>query len=93
MKCVYSGMIEVGMACWKADGFKDFMTTDWTTGWTEFDPRQRQRIFFSLYPVCPDQLWGLPSLLSNGGPFPVGKARPGRDADHSTPSSADVRNE
>jgi len=27
------------------------------------------------------------------GPFPGGKARPGRDADHSTPSSADVKNE
>jgi hypothetical protein len=26
-----------------------------------------------------------------GGPFPVGKARPGRDADHSPPSSAEVK--
>jgi hypothetical protein len=25
-----------------------------------------------------------------GGPFPGGKARPGRDADHSPPSSAEV---
>jgi hypothetical protein len=34
-------------------------------------------------------------LLSNGyrGPFPGGKARPGRDADHSPPSSAEVKNE
>jgi len=40
-------------------------------------------------------LWGPPSLLSNGyrGPFPGGKARPGRDADHSPPSSAEVKNE
>jgi hypothetical protein len=28
-----------------------------------------------------------------GGPFPGGKARPGRDADHSPPSSAEVVNE
>jgi len=36
-----------------------------------------------LYPLCPDRLWGPPSLLYNGygGPFPGGKARPGRDAD------------
>jgi hypothetical protein len=28
-----------------------------------------------------------------GGPFPGAKARPGRDADHSPPSSAEVVNE
>jgi hypothetical protein len=28
-----------------------------------------------------------------GGPFLGGKARPGRDADHSPPSSAEVENE
>jgi hypothetical protein len=28
-----------------------------------------------------------------GGPFPWGKVRPGRDADHSPPSSAKVKNE
>jgi hypothetical protein len=28
-----------------------------------------------------------------GGPVPGGKARPGRDADHSPPSSAEVENE
>jgi hypothetical protein len=27
------------------------------------------------------------------GPFPGAKARPGRDADHSPPSSAEVKNE
>jgi hypothetical protein len=31
--------------------------------------------------------------MGNGGPFPGGKARPGRDADHSPPSSAEVVNE
>jgi hypothetical protein len=33
------------------------------------------------------------SPMGTGGPFPGGKARPGRDADHSPPSSAEVVNE
>jgi hypothetical protein len=31
--------------------------------------------------------------MGTGGSFPGGKARPGRDADHSPPSSAEVKNE
>jgi hypothetical protein len=31
--------------------------------------------------------------MGTGGPFPGGKALPGRDADHSPPSSAEVENE
>jgi hypothetical protein len=31
--------------------------------------------------------------MCTGGPFPGGKARPGRDADHSPPSNAEVVNE
>jgi hypothetical protein len=31
--------------------------------------------------------------MGTGGLFPGGKARPGRDADHSPPSSAEVENE
>jgi hypothetical protein len=31
--------------------------------------------------------------IGTGGPFPGGKARPGRDADHSPPSSAEVKYE
>jgi hypothetical protein len=31
--------------------------------------------------------------MITGGPFPGGKARPGRDADHSSPSSAEVKYE
>jgi hypothetical protein len=31
--------------------------------------------------------------MGTGGPFPGGKARPGRDADHLPPSSAEVENE
>jgi hypothetical protein len=32
-------------------------------------------------------------IMGTGGPFPGGKARPGRDADHSPPSSTEVMNE
>jgi hypothetical protein len=32
-------------------------------------------------------------IMGTGGPFPGGKARQGRDADHSPPSSAVVENE
>jgi hypothetical protein len=31
--------------------------------------------------------------MGTGGPFPGGKARPGRDADNSPPSSAEVKYE
>jgi hypothetical protein len=31
--------------------------------------------------------------MGTGGPFPSGKALPGRDADHSPPSSAEVKYE
>jgi hypothetical protein len=33
------------------------------------------------------------STMCIGGPFPGGKARPRRDADHSPPSSTEVNNE
>jgi hypothetical protein len=44
--------------------------------------------FFSS-PPRPHQLWGPPNLLSNG--YQKVK-RPGREADHSPPSSAEVKN-
>jgi hypothetical protein len=56
-----------------------------------FNFRKGQRFFSSL--PHPDLLWGPPSLPSNGyrGFFPLGKAA-GREADHSPPSSAEVKN-
>jgi hypothetical protein len=49
------------------------------------------RIF--SFPRCPDRLWGPPNLLSNGYEilFPPGVKRPGREADHSPPASAEVK--
>ena len=46
-----------------------------------------------IFRTCPDRALGPPSLLYNGyRVFPGGKVRPGRDADSSTPSSAEVKN-
>jgi hypothetical protein len=50
------------------------------------------RIFSS--PCCPDQLWGPPNLLSNQwvpGALSPRVKRPGREADHSPPASAEVK--
>jgi hypothetical protein len=48
--------------------------------------------FFSST-TCPDQLWGPASLLSKGyrGAISLGVERPGREADHSLSSSAEVK--
>jgi hypothetical protein len=50
------------------------------------------RIFSS--PRRPGRLWGPPNLLSNGyrGALSPGVKRPGREADHSPPASAEVKN-
>jgi hypothetical protein len=46
-------------------------------------------------PLGPDRLWHPSRIctICTEGPFPGGKARPGRDADHSPPSSAEVKKE
>jgi len=44
-----------------------------------------------IFRTSPDRPWGPPSLLYNGyRVFPGGKVLPGRDADPSPPSSAQV---
>jgi len=44
-----------------------------------------------IFRTCLDRPWGPPSLLYNGyRVFPEGKMLPGRDADPSPPSSAEV---
>jgi hypothetical protein len=70
------------------------LTTDWTTGQSGFDPRQRRKDFSSSLFVQPGS--GAHSAswtVGTEGPFPEAKARPGRDADYSPPSSAEVENE
>jgi len=62
-----------------------------TTGWTvrRSNPRGGE-----IFRTCPDRPWGPPSLLYNGyRVFPVGKERPGRDADPSPSFSAVVKKE
>jgi hypothetical protein len=51
------------------------------------------KICFS-FPPYPERLWGPPSLLSNErwGLSLQGVKRPGREADQSLPSSAEVKN-
>jgi hypothetical protein len=68
--------------------YNELRNTEWT-GRPGFDPRQRQRIFLpvsasrpTLGPTQPLIQW-----------VPGGKSWPGRDADHSPPSSAEVKNE
>jgi hypothetical protein len=52
---------------------------------------------FSFNLLCPDPHWGpahpASCIMGTGGPFSWTKARLGRDADHSPPSSAEVENE
>jgi hypothetical protein len=58
------------------------------------DPWQRQNDFFSNLCIQTDSGAHPASWpMGTGGPFPGAKARPGRDADHSPPSSAEVMNE
>jgi hypothetical protein len=70
------------------------LATDSTTGRSKFDPRQRRNDF--SYNLCVQTGSGAHSVsctMGTGGPFPWGKARPGRDPDHSLSSSTEVVNE
>jgi hypothetical protein len=60
------------------------LATDWTTGRSRFDPRQRRKDFVSnLYAQTGSGAHPASCTMGTGSPFPGGKARPGRDADHS----------
>jgi hypothetical protein len=59
------------------------------TGYGLDGPEIESRWGGEIFRTCPDRPRGPPSLLCNGYQvFPVGKERPGRDADPSPPSSA-----
>jgi hypothetical protein len=62
-------------------------------GWPGFASRQGQGLFFSSPPLCPDRLWGPPSLLSIWYRFfSQGVKQPKPEANHSPPSTAEVKN-
>jgi hypothetical protein len=67
------------------------LTTHWTT--RVRSPTEAED--FSSSPCVQTGSGAHPASCSmgTGGPFPGGKARPGRDADHSPPFSAEVENE
>jgi hypothetical protein len=53
-----------------------------------------EKDFFSILCVqTGSEAHPAPCTMGTGGPFPGAKARPGRDADHSPPSSAEVEDE
>jgi hypothetical protein len=56
-------------------------------------PAGAKNISSSLYVQTGSEVHPASSPMGTGGPFSGGKARPGRDADHSPPSSAEVVNE
>jgi hypothetical protein len=61
--------------------------------WQSYGPND-PGVQFSAGALRPERLCGPPSLLSNGyrGPLSPGVKRSGCEADHSTPSSAEVTN-
>jgi hypothetical protein len=65
----------------------------WTTRRSRFDPWQKQKDFSSnLCVQTGSEVHPASCTMGTGGPFPEAKARPRRDADHSPPSSAEVKN-
>jgi hypothetical protein len=69
------------------------LATGWTTGRSGFDTERRKDFSCSLCVQTGSEAH--PAFCTKGtwGPFPGAKARPEHDADHSTPSSAEVENE
>jgi hypothetical protein len=64
-----------------------------TTGWTTGVRSPTEAKDFSSSPCVQTGSGAHPASYPMGtvGPFPGGKARPGRDADHSPPSSAEFK--
>jgi hypothetical protein len=66
-----------------------------TTGWTigVRSPTGAQDFSSSLCVQTGSGAHPASYPMGTGVPFPGGKARPGRDADHSPPTSAEIKNE
>jgi hypothetical protein len=67
------------------------LTTEWTTGVRSLTGAED--FFSSLCVQTGSGAHQASCTVGTGGPFPGGKARPGRDVNHSPPSSAEVKNE
>jgi hypothetical protein len=67
------------------------LITDWTTGVRS--QTEAEDFSSSLCVQTDSGAHPASCTIGTGGPFPGGKARPGRDADHLPPSSAEVKNE
>jgi hypothetical protein len=69
------------------------LATGWTTGRSRFDPWQRQEdLSSSLCVQIGSGAHPASCKMGTGGIFTGAKARPGRDADHSPPSTVEVEN-
>jgi hypothetical protein len=66
-------------------------TTGWTTGVRS--PAETKDFSSGLYVQTSSEAHPASCAMGTGDPFSGSKARPGRDADHSPPSSAEVKNE
>jgi len=67
------------------------MTADWTTG--DQSPAESMKFSSSLCVQISSKAHQASYTVGTGSPFPGGKARPGRYANHSLPFSAEVENE
>jgi hypothetical protein len=67
------------------------LTTDWTAGVRS--PTEAEDVSSNLCVQTGSGAHPASCTVGTGGSFPGGKARPGRDADHSSPSSAEVKKE
>jgi hypothetical protein len=67
------------------------MTTGWTTGVRS--PAEAKDSSSSLRVQTSSEAHPVSYAVITRGLFPRGKAQPGRDADHSQPFSAEVKNE
>jgi hypothetical protein len=65
------------------------LTTDWTAGVRS--TTEAEDFSSNLYVQTGSGAHPASYTVGTGGCFPGGKARPGRDADHSPPSSAEVK--